>query len=411
MANWRFFATRVNGDGTETMLAPELPFASSATVTRTLSGPDSIMASIEYFDPRMIGADGLPLFKPWSTAIYAERDGEIITGGFVASPPMTTGEEGQGITIECTGFSSLLSGQPFLHDKVWIGVDSALVSWQLWSDYQGRAGGKIPIYPADHTGARQANPPKSGVLLGKKATQTRNVVTTTTTKVDPKTKKKITTKTSKVVTEDVPAEPYRLSYYSTLDMGQEFDNLAKTTPFDYRMVHRWGSGDGAEIEHLLCYMTRENRGVARPNLRLVMGENVIPVPSVGVVTNKRWTQVLVLGPGEGTSMLRAGATATTRSSVSRTHVIEAKDVKQQAQLNALASHELRKAELDGELTSVTVRNSPLCPIGTWDLGDALVIEGPPEGWAEGRSFVGRVVAEQYNPDQDTVTLTLVNPNL
>src|SRR5688500_240507 len=82
MAGWSYFATRLNGDGTETPLATDLPLE-GVSLTSVLSGPAGHSSKISPAMQRLKTPDGRPLFEPWSTAIYAEEDDVIRHGCIV----------------------------------------------------------------------------------------------------------------------------------------------------------------------------------------------------------------------------------------------------------------------------------------------------------------------------------------
>ena len=61
---WRYFATRLNGDGTETLLDPDLPLE-DVRIETVLSGDNALDGTIEPAYRRLLGPDGAPLLREW----------------------------------------------------------------------------------------------------------------------------------------------------------------------------------------------------------------------------------------------------------------------------------------------------------------------------------------------------------
>ncbi|MDQ3275329.1 MAG: hypothetical protein M3Q39_09965, partial [Actinomycetota bacterium] len=142
MATWRYFATRVHGDGTETMLATELPL-SGVSVQCSLSAGGGLSGNVPVEIARLSVPGGDPIFQPWSTAIYAERDGIIVTGAIVGDDGV--GRQGSTLSLSAAGFSSYPGGIPYGGDEAWIDIDPAWLFHHAWDHLQSYPGGNLGL--------------------------------------------------------------------------------------------------------------------------------------------------------------------------------------------------------------------------------------------------------------------------
>lgn len=372
MTDWHFFATRLKGDGTEVRLASELPLE-GATPRRVLSGPSDLGSpTIPVEVARLKGLDGKPIFVPWSTAIYAEKDGQIRFGGIVTD--MTLEDERVSLTVE--GFTAYLHGMPYTDDRQWIQADPLDIARHIWSHVQGQGQGNLGV-TLDNT--------KSPVRIG---TEERDV------EFD----------TSEGEHVEFTAGPYRLNWYSTHDLGQEFDNLAEETPFDYEEVHSW-SGETIRHHIRLGYPTLGRR---RHDLRFVVGENVAVVPTVELSGDDYASEVVFLGAGEGASMVRYTAYYGVPARLRRVAVVQDKSVTTLQRAMALANSELRiRSSGIEDVSQVVVRDHPNAPLHSWQMGDEILIQGSGTGWAGDLSLWVRVLEDTFDTTgSGTATLTV-----
>ena len=138
MGDWRYFATNLNGDGTETFLAGQLPL-SNVSITDALSSPDSMTFDIRPEDQRLKLPTGV-VFEPWRTAIYAEKDGLVRHGSIVRGLQ----SKFDVLTIDTIGFSGFLNEQPWTSaPRLLYQVDPADVIRTIWAEYQGKPAGNI----------------------------------------------------------------------------------------------------------------------------------------------------------------------------------------------------------------------------------------------------------------------------
>lgn len=369
MTDWRYFATRLHGDGTETLLADDLPLA-GVEIESALSGPGGLTATISPELARLKGDDGLPVLTAWGTALYAEKDRQIRGGGILTEPEV----DGPVLSLSAVGFSDYARNMPYTGTYSKIQVDPLDVVRHIWSHLQGQDHGDLGLVVAGT---------KSKVRIG---TEEKEVEFTTG------------------AGEEVSFEsgPYKLSWWSTDDLAKEIDDLAEATPFEYRVRHYW---EGDEIRHEL-ELGYPSLGRRLTEPRFAVGENIVVEPRVSFGTDDYADEVLVLGAGEGRSMIR-GSWAQRTGRLRRVAVIDAKDLRKKAEATRLAEREVRLRTGEPEIAeSITVWDHPNAPIGTYDPGDEILVHTG-EGWTGSARAWYRILSVTIDPENSTASLSLV----
>lgn len=162
---------------------------------------------------------------------------------------------------------------------------------------------------------------------------------------------------------------YKLRWWEAPDAGAEIDKLARETPFDYVERHSW-SGEGIRHEVQLAY---PRLGRRREDLAFVQGDNIVSLVEPDLDGADFANEVLGLGAGEGAGALRR-TTAVRDGRLRRVAVHSAKDVASASRLDAQIRDALIQHRLGLEIDSVSVRDHPNAPIGSWSLGDDVLIE-------------------------------------
>lgn len=372
MADWRYIATRLHGNGTETILHTDLPLG-KVSITDTLSGPQALKGTLTPEMSHLVGSDGEPIFEPWSTAIYAEKDGQIRAGGIVEE---MLAKDGDNLDVNCVGFSGYLKDTPWMAaDYNGVEVDPLAVFRLIWSHVQSQTRGNLGVVvDALTTKLRIGKPMK-------------NVAFTTG------------------AGEDVAfnAGPVMLNQHSTHDLLGKVNELVRETPFDYREVHSW-SGENIAHRIQLGYPTIGSR---RTDLRFVAGENIVVIPDVVFPGESYADTVLALGAGEGAKMIRSVASRPSETRLRRVRVIDVKDAGTAAKARAAADIELRRAFGRPEIDQIKVFDHPHAPLGSWGIGDEIFIQSP-EGWQGDLGLWARVTSHTITPDDETVaTISVV----
>ena len=368
MRMWKFHAFRLHGDGTETPVAWDIPLT-NAIVVEDLSGPGELQGTIQPEMMRLKGSDGEPIFVPWATAVYAEFNGQL-RGGFIVEDRSV---DGPTLTLTMPGFAAYLTGLPYTSTYSKIGVDPLDVVRHIWKHVQSEPGGNLGVKVDSTT---------SPVRIGTKQKET-NFTTS--------------------AGEDVSFEsgPYTLMWYDTEDLGKELNDLATETPFDYRLTHTW-SGETPKHRFQIGYPTIGGR---KKNLRLVVGENILDQPQLLDSGEDYASEVLLLGAGEGSKMVRGSAQKVT-GRLRRVRVITDKSVKSRKRANDMAGAELKLALADWDFTEVKVVDHPNARLSQFQVGDEVLVRVP-AGWNGALELWVRILTIAWNVGEDTAVLTVV----
>lgn len=364
---WRYFATRLNGDGTETLLDIDLPLE-DVTVEDVVSGHGAVSGSISPVYARLLGPDGEPLLQEYSTAIYAENDGDIRGGGILTN----SGFDGPDWTVEATGFTGYPIDLPYTGSGYkGVKVDPIDVVRVIWNHIQSQPGGNIGLEIDDtDTGGK--------VTIG---TELRQV--------------EFDTQSGPVSFE---AGPYKLNFYTNHDLAGDIDDLASDTPFDYHERHFW---DGDTIRHKVD-IGYPKIGRRREDLRFVYGVNIFDNTRVDRDGSLYASGTLVLGAGEGASMIKSLREPPTRpgNRLRRVAVVVDDSIKSLKRANKRADQENQwRARLD-DVDSVVVRDHPHARLGAAKVGDEIRIEG--QGDWVGVDMWVRILSIAFQPENGNV---------
>jgi hypothetical protein len=368
---WRYFAETLNGDGTATPLASDLPLQ-DVTITEVLSGPDLLTASINPRDDRLRTETGAPLFQEWKTAIYAEENDHIRVGTIFNHNE----ENGPSFAMECVGFGGYPAEQPYTDPVSWNGVevDPLDVVRKIWDWLQAQPDGNLGMILGDTLTGK-----KIGVELqqGEFDTQSGPL--------------------------SYESGPFQLGFWLAQDLGAEIDKLSESTPFDWRERHRWLNND--TIGHNIDF-GYPRLGRRLNDLRFVLGENIRVIPTVTVSGADYASEVLALGAGEGRAMIHATQKRAT-GRLRRAKVVTKKSAKDQRAINAVALAELQwRAMMDGDITELQLSDHPHAPVGSVSPGDEIFVQGR-LGWRVLEMWC-RVTAVSFRPsDPSAQTLSVV----
>jgi hypothetical protein len=368
--DWRYIAVRLEGDGTATTIHPELPLG-SVEIEDVLSGPNGLTGTLSPEIPSLVDQHGLPILDEWSTAIFAEYQGEIFGGGILADCDFT----GPKWNINTTGFIGYWKDMPYTGPgQFYVKTDTLDIVRAIGAHVQGQDHGNIGL---------EFDGQKSGVKVGSSLTAP---------EYDPNGPSDGLT---------LESQAYKLAWHADFDLLSNIDDLAEQTPFDYHERHWW---DGDDIRHRLDFGV-PNLGRKRNDLRFVIGENLFVVPSFTRVGDDYANEVYMLGAGEGAKMIRGHAT-TPRDRLRRVAVVTDSSVRRTARANRMAQRELAWRKSLGDITSLTIRDHPHAPIGSIDTGDEIYVEGT-AGWVTFNAWC-RVLTRTIHPDSPgAMDVTLV----
>lgn len=141
MSGWRYLLYEVNGDGTDTLIRSDLPL-SNPTLTRVLSGPHSISATLEIPTRALLREDGEPLIRRWKSMIVAEDPNEQVwLAGLVAGFSI----DGPTMTLDISGFTGYAANQPYEGAKDFLEADPIAIIRYIWDWLQSHPGGSLGL--------------------------------------------------------------------------------------------------------------------------------------------------------------------------------------------------------------------------------------------------------------------------
>lgn len=369
-AGWRYLAYRLNGNGTKTLLDPDLPL-SSVSLTKVLSGPAGLKADITPAVARLLDANGQPILRPWSTAIFAEEDGQIHHGAIMTGFT----RENETLGLRGSGFTAAIKGQPYEGATFFVQKDPCDIARHIWAHWQSQPGGNLGLQ-VDATA-------KIGKLIGTELKQV-----------------EFDTQAGPVSFE---AGPYKLNDRETNDLGGKFDALASDYGFDYAESHAWNA-DRSDIVHTLDFGV-PRIGRRRADLRLVVGENVIIPPSEDFADDSYYSSVLVRGAGDGPTMKRAFVPRAGETRLRRILIATDNTLKTDAAVRARGNAILPLVTGEIDITSIAVMDSPQMRLGSWVEGDEVLLQTDTE-WGDSNLWV-RVLSTTINPESPNVAVCSV----
>lgn len=362
---WWYFANRVVGDGTETLIAADLPL-SNPSITTTLSGTDEVTFDLTPEIMRLKAPDGRPVLRPRATAVYAVLDGVIRGGGLVRS----VSADGHTARVVCAGYVSVLDDLPWTSaaSKKFYNADPADVIRLIWSFTQSHPHGDLGVAVSAEV--------KTPVRVGTRVSEVKNAH-------------------GEVTTQAVD-EPLLLANYATPNLADVFEEMLDVGSIDYRERHVL-TGDTVSHELVLGY---PRLGRRRTDIQFQVGANVTDIPVVMFDDDDFATEVLVLCAGEGEKMVRAHAYVQDHAPmVRKVATIQQKGIGRAATAQAAAAKYARAMRPDtGDVDSLRVRPHPLAPVGSWENGDEVWLSGD-SLWAGQLGQWVRVLETTYNPEE------------
>lgn len=358
-------AQRIDGSGVPgEWLDMDLPLT-GAQITDVLSGPPQLSGRIEPVYRRLKASDGRPLLDEWGTVIYAEASGQIRGTGIY-----TTGRfSGPKWELDGAGLTAYPKGMGYEAEASFVDIDPLDVVRNIWEHLQAGQDSNLGLVVDSST--------TTPVRIGTPAAG------------------------------DSRSGPFELNPWSTDDLGAVIDDLARTTPFDYRELHTWNQ-TRTQVEHeLRFYYGRV--GVRRHGLRFVLGENIHTVPVATRGGDSFANHIRFLGAGEGRDMVLAEARMSD-GRLRRMTTLDDKSVQFRETAQTRARRELERRQPLLSVTSVVVRDTPTTPLGSWEVGDEIRLQGELE-WVD-VDLWARVLSITVSPDEpELIGMSLVRADL
>jgi hypothetical protein len=426
MSEWRYIAQRVL---TGEFLHQDLPI-DRGPIGWDLSGPGSFSGTIAPDLGSMRADDGRLLLEEWGTYIYAEADGEIKWGGIVVSSKF----EDHKWTVEAAGFTTYPHGLPYTSTYRGVRQDPAAIVRHLWEHLQSKPDGNLGVVvtgsttlrlgtssdetlatatsfskqkKADYDAAARALKDARASLAAARASlaaarrelaRIRKIkgkpgeaaaiadvnewVSTEKTRIATVDSRKSANDAAKraydsaeKARKEAAAQAkkdggaYKLMWWDAPDCGTEIDRLATLAPFDYVEKHSW---DGDAIRHEVA-IVYPRAGRRRDDLAFAQGVNITSVVSPIIDGDEFANEIVGLGAGEGAGSIRR-ATALRDGRLRRTHVFTAKTIGSNGTMDALIRGELLRRQTELDITEIRVRDHENAPIGSWALGDHILVQ-------------------------------------
>ena len=364
MSAWHYIAQRAT---TGELLTLELPLARDE-LTWTLSGAGALRGTVAPDIGTLRAEDGHLLLEEWGTLLYAEADGQIRWGGILVSSDF----QDEAWHLEAAGFLTYPHGLIYTgKDYEAVQRDPADIVRDLWAHVQDQPDGDLGVTVEGRTPVR----------LGE-------------------TEKQVSFVTGDDEAVSFEEGPYRLAWADSPDVGEEIDSLAKETPFDYVESHAWREDD--TIAHTVT-IGHPRLGKRRSDLVFRDGENILTSVTVKRDGDDFANVVVGLGAGDGKAALHR-STGRRDGRLRRTAVYTDKGVHSARRMDARIRDELHRRGQLLTIDSVTVRDHPNAPIGSWALGDDIHVEVTVP-WLGELALWCRVVEWSLETD-DTATLKL-----
>lgn len=344
-------------------------------ITWTLSGPTVIRGSIEP-ENRDIVEERI---DAWATWLDVEENGIIRASGIVQ--PVSIDDER--FEIEAVGVAAYPQGMPFMSELSEVELDAMEAVRRIWAH--------LLAYPDAVPLNIELSQITCGLLLG--------------TPAYPKTDASgyvVTDASGNAEMED--AKPYELNWWSDIDCGREIDQLAQTVPFDYVERPRWSQDRDYVVHRIELGFPRA--GSLRDDLRFVLDENMVAAFVVREQPGTYASQIIVRGAGEGRDGVRGYAGTRSPRRLRRVTVVTDKAVMTSSRADARAADELRRRQSVLTVGEIVVHDwHPNAPIGSFDVGDDIVIQAPVSYLGDVK-LVHRITAFTWSPDLGTISLTL-----
>lgn len=170
---------------------------------------------------------------------------------------------------------------------------------------------------------------------------------------------------------DADGGAYKMLWWEAPDCGAKIASLAAETPLDFTESHRWNTNKSG-ITHTIA-VAYPRAGRRRDDLQFVQGDNIIDVPVPKSNGDSYANSIFALGAGEGKGMKKM-STSIDDGRLRRVDVVSAKNVKSSDTLRAVARDALAHALANTTIEQIAVRNHDNARIGSWALGDDILVQ-------------------------------------
>jgi hypothetical protein len=374
----------------------DVPFDPDGPPRRELNGPGQLQGSIHPEYMRLMAKpDGLPVIAEWATSIFAEFEGRIRWGGIVTN----IAYEGQAMKVTCAGYAAYPAEMPYLGPTIRSGATIP----KKWAydgkdkNHDGYIDGthpkrKMPPRPANTISSRWDAFDVYRAVWSHLQSYKQGKLGITIDGHDSGYKLGHTN----------GKDPWELQWWDSPDCGQVISDVMGQAHADYLEHHYWDGSKEKILHHI--DLGKRRLGKTRKDLRFAQGENIIELATPGGQGDFFANNIYVLGKGTGAKTARA------RVVVDDKRVRRAKIVTHKSTANAksLATYgRTVRAKHSEQLTipSIAVRHHPNAPIGSWGLGDRILVQVEVP-WLGELAIWHRITAEEIDPAAGTAVLSL-----
>lgn len=305
-------------------------------VIRPLSGPATISFTIAY------GTTDVKLLAFGHLIHVEEKWGNttrIIASGIVQPAPDTEIDDAGNMKVTARGFSSYLDGIPWLDNYNPVVVDPFAIVQRIWNHVQSQPNGNIGV---------TVQPASSGTFM--------------------------------LPGFGFDGETLTIEFFAIFiratdfnDCMEQMNKLARDIPFDYTEISTWNPE--RTVVNKVLQLEYPRRGVEQPNISFVLGENVVGATPVAETEIDYISSVIIQSwwPGKTYS-----ATFTNPPVNRFRRVLLEQDtlVNSRERSAALARRKLTRKQIPPHWSQITVeREHPNAPLGTYELGDDILVEG------------------------------------
>ncbi|WP_331756559.1 hypothetical protein [Streptomyces decoyicus] len=351
MGRWRYWAQHAL---TGTVLHSALPLT-DVEFGRELNGPGSFSGTLS---PRWLKSTGNFLL-PSVALIYAEADNFIRWGGLVWSLEA----EDRELRVEAAGWSSYLTKRHDHHGELrgrgpYVNQDPCKIIRDIWAYAQEQPDGNL------------------GVVVD------------------------ATTSSAKAGT---TAEPWHSYWYEAPSLGDHVDDLVgEDGAPQYTNATEYQANGTVKRRIVLGY---PRLGARRTDISFSTGVNIVDPPRPTYDGDNFANTIIGTGSGEGTAT-RFAVDSVRDGGLRMESVLQLPTVNGTDVLGRRIAAERRRRMAMGEIDSITVRDHPNAPLGSWQIGDDVYVSVHND-WADWSGWC-RITAESYKPSDaaDQCVLTL-----
>ncbi|MFF8696261.1 hypothetical protein ACF08W_29020 [Streptomyces sp. NPDC015144] len=391
--SWRYIAQRTT---TGDFLDWDVPFVATSVPKRELNGPGQMQGTIgpEYMR-LMAKPDGLPVITEWATTLYAEYEGKIRWGGIVTR----VAYEGQAMKIECAGYTAYPNGMPYLGSVIQSGVKVA----QKWA-YEGKDKNrdgyidgskprrKMPPKPKDKISGRWDAYDVVRHIWDHLQSYQRGNLGVTLDKHD----------SGYLLGASTGEDPWNLLWWESPDCGATITDVMNLAKADFVESHRWDGSKEKMIHHIDLGTRRLGR--TRNDLRFASGENIVEIATPQGQGDYFANNIYVLGKGSGKKTARVRVVVDDKR-VRRARMISRKSTANVKTLTEAGQKERARHNAQLTIPSIAIRHHPNAPLGSWTLGDRILVQVDVP-WVGELAIWHRVTAEEIDPAAGVAILTL-----